>query len=708
MVKNVDQDMPHIWGGVSIPALTKYEDYAYELTREKFDEEEWALTRAANDYIHKNRGRERYSRIRGSDTRCLKNRVAMFTPPSSGVGYLTFQDKRYWDFITDLRNLLFKEADERDKVLCNTLLVNYCKKYYYVPEIVPMANYRVNEADYDPAIMKAWSDALDISFTRSFQHCIAHPEKVRLRNEKTTTMGFPYEKLDGTPVQRDDILFGREIDKDFRKTRFLMDWSGVKQEWRESDDGCRRIFGLQMEFINSGAEINPANIGTLMDNSIVTVCSEAQRENCPDNPINVKDVYKPEDIITGKDRRMCVITPKGEIISGTMHGEVYNAIAQKETGMPGATNRERKIYPSNNMMHTNGTVLAKATLHSVESSCKGNPSTRPSVLQDWKTFARVWTEKGRHIDVLAGDCVNAEVTVTTNFKTFINLTPERFRKWLNLTSFSIHPYHQSVVALKNAYCSAVWYTTWFHVCKGNFELMRLTYYIVKANRYEVYPLAEIARAYAILLFNADDIEFVKQELGEMYDAETHSIKYGPEVAVNPKLATDDMICQVASTRGIEVTKEIEELAKRDQLSIELNPSEPAFGMKLDPMELSENVSSRIAKLFTSEHMGFTFRDGMSTYVRCENCGYTEVVDFVLRKHFGYTHLDYAPYVGKFMQFLSSLGITVEDVMNFYSPVERLTFGQYVDSSVNPALKSSAVKPEVVSKFLTMLDEAFWR
>lgn len=707
MIKNYDADMPHIWGGINIPELKRYQDYSYEIERSKFDDETWALTRAANAYISKNKGRERFARIRGADLRCQKNRVAMLTPPSSGEGYLTFADKRFWAFITDLRNLLYKEAADADKPLTNNLLVNYTKRYYYVPEIVPMANYKVEESQYDPAVMRAWSEALDEAFDLSF-HSVT-PEQVRLRNEKTTSLGFPYETCDGKPVTRDDIMYGREVDKDYRKTRFMIDYSKIKQEWRERDDGCRRFFDLQMDFIKSGAKVNPANIGTLIENSIITVCSESLRENCPDTPKDVPEVWDPSIVISGKDRRFAKIEDDGTIISGTINGLAYNRLVQDKTGQPGAVNRARKIKPSNNMMHTNGTVLAKATLHEVEHGCKGNPSTNKAVVEDWSNFYTWARHQGFDVQVAAGDCVNAEVTVTTNFDSvFINLIPERFRRYLQLTAFAVHPYSHNVIVVPRAYCSAVWFTTWFHVCKGNFELIRTTWEMLKDNGFELYDKEECVRNYAYVLFCAERPELVAERVGSRYIPECKALWLGPQVAINPKLATDDMICQIATPRKLVVSKKIEEMVKRSQLSYELDPTEPAFGMKLNPDKLEENQSSRIAKLFTSEHMGFTYRDGMSTYVRLSSCGYTDVVDHVLRKHFGYGHVDYAPYLDKFMQFLSSVGASVEDVMNWYSPVERLTFGKYVDSTNPPAQSSAAVEPEVVNKFLGMLNDAFYR
>lgn len=707
MIKNFDADMPHIWGGVTYKELLDYNKYSYGIERTKFDDETWALTRAANEYINKNKGRDRYARIRGADLRIQKNRVAMLTPPSSGLGYLTFQDKKFWDFITDLRNLLYHEAEDRDKPLVNTLLVNYTKRYLYVPEIVPMANYVVEHSQYRDVDLDAWSEALDVAFQRSFNSVT--PEQVKLRNEKTTSIGFPYETLQGKSITREDIMYGREIDQDFRKTRFMMDYSGVKKEWRDSDAGCRKIFETQMDFIRSGAKINPANIGSLIENNIITVCSESLRENCPDTPINVPEVWNPSMVTTGKDRRFAKIESDGSIISGTIHGDVYNKIVMDLTGTPGATNRARKIKPSNNMMHTNGTVLAKATLHSVEHGCKGNPSTNKAVLDDWANFYTWARHQGMDVQVGNGDCVNAEVTVTTNFAdVFIKLIPKRFRDYVRLTAFSVHPYGRNVIVVPNAYCSAVWYTTWFHVCKGNFEMIRMTWEMLKDNGFELFPKEECIRNYAYTLFCADDPDFCAEVIGPRYIKEVKALWLGPEVAINPKLATDDMVCQIATKKKLIVSKRIEEMAAKSQISYLLDPDEPAFGMKLDPDTLKENVSSRVAKLFTSEHMGFTYRDGMSTYVRVSSCGYTDVVDHVLRKHFGYGHIDYAPYLDKFMQFLSSVGASVEDVMNFYSPVERLTFGKYVDSTTAPAKSSAAVDPATVQKFMDMLKDNFYR
>lgn len=724
-------DCDFIWPHVDIDKFSDFENFCEKVERSPIDAYTKEMNRVANEFIRKNRGRERYQRLRDVDLRCSQNALMMLTPPSSGQGYLTARDQRLWNFLVEFRNALAKEIDEEQLAIADTMLMNPAKRLPAVVEITQNKLFFVNKEYYPSSFLRAACEAYDFVMNIGF-HAVT-PDIIALKNKKTTSPGFPFETVDGIPVRRDDITYGREEDAEMRKTRFILDWSEVKKGWRENlDKGCLSIFRNQIEFINAGGKVDPSNLGTCIENNIISVHNNALRQNCPDAPLDSPMVRKDAYGMYSKNRKATIFT-EDEQIDILMDSKKVNSILDSELGMPGLCNRQRKIMPSNNMMHTMGTVLATATVWMAEEGRKGNPSTRPAVLSDYNDFSYKMRKKGYHINVFSGDCSNAEVTVTTNFKLFMELVPDRFRRYLDLTSHSVIPYKNWFRFMENGYCSAVWYTTWFHILKGNFECARMTWFTLKHLGYKVDPFEDcIKRCIYLLFLSSEHPELLRDTFGDKFDPDTCSISFGDDCWYNPKLATDDMVCQVATRNPIEqIPDVVQKIAEECMLDWEKGPV-IAFGMHMDENEMKENVGSRFAKLFTGEHMGFTYKDGMSTYVKLSECGHTDLANFMLHKHFGFGVEDYSTYVTKFASWLRDLGVQ-DGFYNEYSPSERLLFGKYIGAggSLGEVLlenirdknspikflrgsyadqvmtRSSRVPDEVVTTYLKEIDNAFY-
>jgi len=361
----------------------------------------------------------------------------------------------------------------------------------------------------------------------------------------------------------------------------------------------------------------------------------------------------------------------------------YNTILQQISMMPGAANRVRAIYPSNNIAHYYGTVLATASLHNVEKGVGGHPSTRPEVIQRWRNLYDRFNDTHR-IYVIAMDCKNA----TTNFQLFLKLVPEPIRQYLDLTSITVQPTTAGFYVNRNGYCSAVWYTTFEHVHKGNFEGIRVLYHTLNQLSLPLYPEAQAVANHLTCLMTADDYAQI-----------------GDRIFTCPFLGTDDVLFPFAVPKG--TPKPVPSKIMLDATMMDASITQDgvvAFGMRGLPNDLVENQSSRISKLFTSEHMGFCPKDGLAAYERIHNCGYTDVIDYCLRTHFGYGHENYYPLLEMYKRYLSSIGVRVEDTINFYSPVERLIYGDLV--SDDPVCDSSALDPEEVDGMLTELKKVF--
>lgn len=698
---SIDWDCNFRWPGIKIDGLRECLKEKHEI--EGFNPE---LSIAATEFIKKNAARERYARLHDADLRCLKDRIAFLAPPSSGKGYLMYSDKLYWDYVYDLRNILIDEVDEKGYDSVNTLLLNMAAKQPYSVEITRNPMYHVDESQYDIEAMhaarKVYSEAFWLSRTN------VDPELLHIRNKKNSSMGFPYETLDGSPVKSEDISYFRDVDSD-KPTRWYKDWSGPKSTWRDPQ-GSPLILQRQLDFTG---DVTPSNIGTLIENNIVSVHNGALRENCPDAPImdDPGRQLSQSDLIVSKDRRYTFFTPTFEQVlksngfkqtDGILDNAKINTTI-RASGNPalqfGFANRERKIYPSNNSMHSNGTILANSCLYEVEHSCKGNPSTNPDVIADWNNAAAIMKDKGYDGEIVHGDCTNAEVTVSENFKLLLELVPEEIVHYLEMTSWSVIPTNDWFRVLDHAYCSAVWYTTWMHVIKGNFELTRLTRKYLEMRGVDVFSQVEVTtRQLSLLLYGDKRKDLLIERFGEDYDPVANIIKIGPDAWVNPKLGTDDMVAQLffKPKRDLDL-KALQDYFDKSMLGVDIGET-VQFGMHETLDLLEENLESRLAKLNNSEHMGFTYKDGMSFYVKARSSGHEGAIDHCLRKHFGVGLDDYSVYVDLFAMYLRDIGGDPLEYLNAeYSPSAKLLVGKLIDHALGNAVPIGEYRFDAVTR-----------
>lgn len=660
---------------ITHPGLYDRKGITKDVTIIPRDAEERALSDAVNSFISQRKTLNRYSRLKPDRFLSRYKYPAMFTPPDSGLGYLFSDDERWWNFVDDLAPALTAEVKDEEKELVSYLYVNYARLHPETVQIHENPNYAVNSRYYDKDAMEA---ALRV-FTRFEEESFNNVDLSRLkqRAKKTTAMGFPYELLDGTPVKREDIIYGREVDEPWAKTRFRRDESRVKLDWLSNEAGCRRIFLDQCDQVSRG--VDPTNVNQLMHDLIITTVNPARRTNCPDkitgNRLNSKEE------LWSRDRGYAVFLKDG-IEIGTLDVRAWNKRAKSYDSLPGASNRGRTIYPSNNVSHYYPSLFAAACLHDVEKGASGHPSIRPNVVRRWQNFYKKY-HKTHDIFVLSADCENAEVTVTTNFKMLLGLIPTAIRGYLDLTSCTVQPTTAGFRVIRNAYCSAVWYTTYMHVHKGNFEGARLSYHLAKRIQCDVPNEATFVESFITCLMAADD------------DFESG------DVACAPFLGTDDILFPIGfkKDRYVGTPSFDDNMLKSTMMRAEVGTHPRiAFGMKATPDDLVESFSSRISKLFTTENMGFSLRDGMASYERIHNCGHTELIDFYLKKHFNVGHTSYYRCVQLFKEYLRDLGVNFADAINMYSPVERLLYGDLV--SEDPISDTSSIPLAIVDRMYT--------
>jgi len=676
------EDRPENYGLDLDPRLYKRSDYTYDVSRQPYSDFEREAKRCVDKFIGVRIALNRYSRLKPDRFMFFKNKNAFLTPPSSGRGYLTFRDPLYWNFVKDVHDALLKEVSENEKELVRFLSVNYAKVYPYYILIHHNRNFEVDQRYYDLNGMEAARMVYAKYGFESLRR--ATGETVHVRAKKTTSMGFPYETVDGRPINREDIYYALEKNAHLMKTRARRDESVIKKGWLRDPRGCPRIFRDQVQMM--GRDISPSMVPELMDRNIITVVNPSRRSNNPDVPIYDGDLMLNSTIYC-KDRDYAVFMPD-DIEIGMINSKRINEIANKVTGMPGCCNRLRYIYPSNNVAHYMGTLLATAYLHDVEKGSSGMPANRPAIISRWRNFFDAH-EADWDIFLISMDCKNGELTVTSNFQLFLKLVPHPIDEYLDLTSMTVQPTTAGYYVGRNAYCSAVWFTTFEHIHKGNFEGIRILYDTLARAGIPLPPFTMAVTSHLECLFQAAPWA----EIGE-------------NVRTCPFLGTDDILFPFAVRKRFNFNSQPDvTMLEKTNMSAEIGKGPfVRFGMSATSNDLTENISSRIKSLFTTEHMGFCLRDGMSTYERIHGCGYTDVIDFFLRKHFGYTHQNYYPLLELYKQYLSELGVKVEDVINFYSPTERLIYGDLV--SDDPIADSSALEPEEVDDMLFDLKSVF--
>lgn len=661
--------------------LYDLKQYSKEVHDILVDGEDKELSVAANAFIKQRLNLKRYSRILPLNLKPRSDWLAML---DMNVGYRTFKEKSFWTFMKDLYEDLYREVPtEEEKNLISTLLINYSKMYPYTTLIHFNPDYVVDHNHYDQDAMEYYSSIWEDYEGECLR--VATIEDAKFRVKKTTAIGFPNETVDGIPIERDDYLYGLEDDAMYIKTRYRKDLSKIKLGYYIEDHGSRRIFREQCEAARRG--VTPENIGELIDKSTISVCSAATRENCPDRVI-ANGVFNFDDIYYCRDRNFSVhhSPAKGSspnvqthrITVGVIDSKKYNTIAQRVHRQPGAANRVRGIFPSNNMSHGIWTGYARIATHKIESSCSGMPSNKPIVMRRWRNFYEKFSDS-HDIYVFFGDCKNAELTVTSNFQLFMKTVPKPIRPYLDITSCTLQNTRDGFHVTRNSYCSAVWYTTYFHIHKGNFEAIRLINTILRQSNVHVFDLKK----------------HIREQLNSLIYG-TEYAQIGDNSFVCPFLGTDDMMMPFAVPKGSNLKTLDESMLKSTMMSAGFTKEgNVAFGMMGRPESLTENESSRLSKLFTSEHMGDVYRDGMATYERIHNCGYTDVVDHNLRKHFGYDHSAYYICEQLFLQRLEKQGVNIGDVFDIeHSPVGKMLFGKFVTG--DPIYDSSLV-PDVYAE-----------
>lgn len=647
----------------------KYQDrrlYTYDVDFVPFDEQTKNDIRVVTDYINKNKGRDRYSRLKPYKFRVKENTIGMLAPPSSNIGYVLLNSDMYWDFVFDLYESLYQDVEDEEKKALTALLVNYSVTYCYVPHMVKSSRHRVDDSFYPSELMESCKRV----YTEWFdQALLRDPSLIKVKAKKLSAIGYPDEHVDGTAIKKEDYLVGIKGDqKESTKSvlRFYKDLSKIKIQWMKNPEGSKRILSKQIEYLSilkdQGIERIPTqDLPFLIENNMVSVHKPSARLNAPDSSVVIPNKVDRNTILYGKDRIYNCVTKEG-IETGRINSKLYNTIVKNEFHFNGYANRGRLIEPSNNTMHVNGTILATSVVYDLERSCKGHPSDRPEVIEDHELFAAKFQDT-HDLYIQGIDCENCEVTITTNSDLYMQLFPDWIRPYVSLTLTSIVPEEGFFNVVRDALNSAVWATSLYNILKGNMEMIRIIYHNLKKFVCgSLRPIGEVAEDYLHCLASNDKNCYVH---------------FGSDIWINPKLGLDDVEAQIAIPKGSKKYQFDNELKVKTLINSDPSFSKiNMFGMDITPYKMVVASSNKLAKLVHSERMGFVLKDGFATYTRMNNCGHKDVVDSVLKKHFGYGVDDYAIYEPLFRQWLKQHGLSVYDVFDEYSSTNRLLYSLY--------------------------------
>jgi len=164
--------------------------YTYDVKVQSRDGWSDEARERTNRFVNDNTMLQRYSRLKPDRILPRMDDYAMICPPDSGLGYLTFREPEYWNFIQYLHTTLKKELNTEDKPSADALTINYCMMYPYAVMMHVNDDFKVTQKFYNLQAMRACS------------RVFATYERLSYENSDVNRIGMPAKKkyVDWTTV----------------------------------------------------------------------------------------------------------------------------------------------------------------------------------------------------------------------------------------------------------------------------------------------------------------------------------------------------------------------------------------------------------------------------------------------------------------------------------------------------------------------------
>lgn len=637
--------------------LVNFERWAAsEIVIDVMDPLEKEMTSVIRDHVSRNRSLPKYKKLQFRPLWTHENKIAMLAPHDSRWGWLTFRSPEYWNFIVNLRNKLIIEAkNEEEMKEINKLGVNRAKCHPYGSMIHSGETYKASSSDYDREELKMCGKIVGEKQWRNYRNTPIIDCGPRLK--PNSNMGYPWETPDGDVVDAKSVYWGNESNHEAGSLLLHADWYGGKYSWAgDHDHGSTHVFRKQWEYRKDCH--NPEMLLHMFETGVITIATMATRTNNADPVISDSGPWKNAENLYSKNRIMS-IERDGKFLTSEIDTRRHSNFVHEKYGLVGASNKERWMYPSNNAQaHLYGNMLAKRLTKNLEDGVSGLPANRPILLKKYKQF--VSRHKGKkQLKLFNTDRSNAEKWIASNMDLCLDLLDPAIAEYLRITATTIVPSNEGPRVVLDGYCSAVWYTTYFHLNLGPYEGFRciLDGLGVKETGKR---LAAFTKMYDALYDGEADVEFL------------------PGCHICAFAGTDDVVLLIAIPEDVKLLDISKDMEKR-MLSGGFVDSCIAFGIQFTTESMEVAEASSLGKLFTPEHPGDGDHDAFVTQMKIQSSGRFQpiILDAMKECEMGSAN-GYSGARRGFMERLSRDGIMVEDIFNLFSPKERILFGNFVD------------------------------
>lgn len=598
-----------------------------------------------------NSGTHRMRKTKRSQPYPAINRLAF---PIEG-GYTTFQDPRYYRFITNLYNRLSERG-----IVENRLLVNHANLFPLSPNFVPYHDHEIPP--------KCFDDIKDFarSFAILYEYCQDKItlDQIKINVKKTTTMGWPFETADGQVVSTAP-RYGTDKMWNSQKQALRIDWSLVKKTW------LPKLNGMLNGMINlSDTGINDSNIVHAAMNLLITNNVDGFRLNSIDNPKH-EGVYKGQ-VIWGKNRPYIEYGENG-FEAGMIDVEKYAKATANLYPMPFAPQRTRTINVSSNPTGIIHQIDAQIFLKPIENSRNGFLSDAPLIHESYENF--LLATSGMDLTFVSGDRINAELCITTNWEFFLQIIPPSKKKMMDVFTTHVKWTNKGPVIIKGL-LSGIGHTTALNVMVGMYEACHTI------GELTGFTTAEVSEAYIGSIINERDFFCL-----------------GEDFKIKVFLPTDDIPIVIAHRRPL---KDISK-SKIDERRMEVETSKEqliTFGMLVNSKGLSPSRIAQYSKLFYTEQPGYYAKDCFSVHSRFSLVDNMDLIDAGLRETYNIASSFFSSRGTEFLRDLFSMGISLDEVFSEFSPKDQIIKSQFV--SLDPIFESQRVDPSFYEEIFEFL------
>ena len=588
------------------------------------------------------------SRVRQNPMGPTVNRLAF---PIVG-GYSTFTQRPFYDFTTEFYNELLDEGVVETKLLIKHPLLFPVTVDFYAQPTYHITSDLLRDIDGClPAITKLWEHNFDV----------IKLDECNIKAKKTTSPGWPFMTYDGQPYFNKDATYGSKADFADKKAQLRKNHNPMKMGHVEHT--LPQLFDMVMD--NVGKEITPDNAGFLMEKCVLTNNVNGYRLNSLDTVLH-EGKYNNQRV-AGKDRFFMQWGKDGFTV-GTLNTMKLNEMTAHLFPSNMSPQRLRPINSSSFITGVIHQVHAKMFLVPIEDSKFVILSSAPQVVGSFEEY--LTSVEQRKTFYVTSDRINAEVAITTNFAEFLRLVPLAHRPMFEMfmTHIKHTPHGPKMV---KGLLSGVGWTTGFNVLVGLYEAWHQISVLTE------HPIGEVSMAYVNSYINGESFTTIGEFKLKLF------------------LPTDDIPLVInGPIKQQNIDKLIAE-SKSRMMDVEVNQEGfLTFGHEVNNSGVKKAAKSQYSKLFYHENPGYYWKDVFSTAARFSLVENTDLIDFLLKKHWGIGMSWYETNATKFLMDLKDLGISLGDVLNSYSPAEQIVISKY--AGVDPVNSSQVVDPSYYS------------